>query len=125
MGGVGGSGFRLSPHSVAFGSRKVVAEAQPLSLVPEFILVGGSSLVRAILLSNRVHALTINIAGVVAIWDIVHVVCISQFAQKDVLHAVNAHINGNGSGGTRTAVEVMKVVSVIVYCIASKNVIVL
>ena len=51
-GRISGSGFGLSPHQVAFESREVVAEAQPLSPVPEFVLVGGSGLARAILLSN-------------------------------------------------------------------------
>ena len=52
LGRISGSGFGLSPHRAAFESRKVVAEAQPLSPVPEFILVGRSGLAHAILLSN-------------------------------------------------------------------------
>ena len=95
--GGGGSGFGLSPHP-AFESREIVAKAQPLSLIPEFVLVGGSGLVHAILLSNQVHALTINMVGMVAVWDIVRVVCVGQFTQEDDLHAVNAHSNGNSSG---------------------------
>ena len=95
-GGVGGSGFGPSPHRAAFESREVVTEAQPLSPVPEFVLVGGSGLVRAILLSNRVHALTVDTAGVVAVWDIVRAACVGQFAREDVLHAVNALNNTNG-----------------------------
>ena len=96
-GGIGGSGFGPGPHRAAFESREVVTEAQPLSPVPEFVLVGGSGLVRAILLSNRVHALTVDTAGVVAVWDIVRAVCVGQFAREDVLHTVNAH-NNTGSG---------------------------
>jgi WD repeat-containing protein 48 len=96
--GIGGSGFGPSPHRVAFESREVVAEAQPLSPVPEFVLVGGSGLVRAILLSNRVHALTVDTAGVVAVWDIVRAVCVGQFEREDVLRTVNAHNNTGGGG---------------------------
>jgi len=103
-GGVsGGIGNGFGPHRAAFESREVVASAQPLSPVPEFVLVGGSGLVRAILLSNRVHALTVDTAGVVAVWDIVRAVCVGQFAREDVLLAANAHnrINyGGGGGGT-------------------------
>ena len=66
-GRISGSGFGPNPHRAAFESREVVAEAQPLSPVPEFVLVGGSGLVRAILLSNRVHALTADTAGVLSI----------------------------------------------------------
>ena len=68
--------------------------------MPEFVLVGGSGLVRAILLSNRVHALTVDTAGVVAVWDIVRAVCVGQFAREDVLHAVNVHNNTGGGGST-------------------------
>jgi WD repeat-containing protein 48 len=96
--GIAGSGFGPSPHRAAFESREVVAEAQPLSPVPEFVLVGGSGLVRAILLSNRVHALTVDTAGVVAVWDIVRGACVGQFAREDLLHAVNAHNNTGGGG---------------------------
>lgn len=99
-GGIGGSGFGPSPHRAAFESREVVAEAQPLSPVPEFVLVGGSGLVRAILLSNRVHALTVDTAGVVAVWDIVRAVCVGQFAREDVLHAVNTHNNTDGGSAS-------------------------
>ncbi len=66
-GGVSSGGFGPSPQRAAFESREVVAEAQPLSPVPEFVVVGGSGLVRAILLSNRVHALTVDTAGVIAV----------------------------------------------------------
>ena len=98
LSGIGGSGFGPSPHRAAFESREVVTEAQPLSPQPEFVLVGGSGLVRAILLSNRVHALTVDTAGIVAVWDIVRAVCVGQFAREDVLHAVNAHNNTRGGG---------------------------
>ena len=45
------------------------------------------------------HALTVDTAGVVAVWDIVHAVCVGQFAREDVVHAVNAH-NNTGRGGS-------------------------
>ena len=54
----------------------------------------------AILLSNPVHALTVDTAGVVAVWDIVRAVCVGQFAREDVVHAVNAHNNTGGGGST-------------------------
>jgi WD repeat-containing protein 48 len=97
--GGGGASGGFGPHRAAFESREVVADAQPLSPVPEFVLVGGSGLVRAILLSNRVHALTVDTAGVVAVWDIVRAVCVGQFAQEDVLLAANAHNRNNYSSG--------------------------
>jgi WD repeat-containing protein 48 len=100
----GGIGSGFGPHRAAFESREVVADAQPLSPVPEFVLVGESGLVRAVLLSNRVHALTVDTAGVVAVWDIVRAVCVGQFAREDVLLAVNAHNrNNHGSSGGGSA----------------------
>jgi len=103
--GIDGSGAAggsvLGPHRVAFESREVVAEAQPLSPLPDFVLVGGPGLVRAKLLSNRVHALTVDTAGTVAVWDIVRAVCVGQFAREDVLFATNSSNNrGGGSGGS-------------------------
>jgi WD repeat-containing protein 48 len=104
--GAGGSGVAgaggLGPHHAAFEAREVVAEAQPLSPVPDFVLVGGPGLVRAALLSNRVHALTVDTAGVVAVWDIVRAVCLGQFAREDVLLAANAS-NNHGGGGSGTS----------------------
>ncbi|KAH9987605.1 hypothetical protein BJV74DRAFT_841112 [Russula compacta] len=96
-GGVaGGIGSGLGPHRAAFESREVLADAQPLSPEPDFVLVGGLGLVRAILLSNRVHALTVDTAGVVAVWDIVRAVCVGQFAREDIL-AANAKCNSNSN----------------------------
>jgi WD repeat-containing protein 48 len=97
-GGAGGAGG-FGPHRAAFESREVVADAQPLSSVPEFVIAGGSGLVRAVLLNNRVHALTVDTAGVVAVWDIVRAVCVGQFAREDVLLATNAHNRNNYGGG--------------------------
>ncbi|KAI9461530.1 hypothetical protein F5148DRAFT_1214939 [Russula earlei] len=96
----GGIGSGISPHRAAFESREMVADAHPLSPVPDFVLVGESGLVRAALLSNRVHALTVDTAGTVAVWDIVRTVCVGQFAKEDILLAVNniRHKNGGGSG---------------------------
>jgi WD repeat-containing protein 48 len=47
-----------------------------------------------------VHALTVDTAGVVAVWDIVRAVCVGQFAREDVLHAVNTHNNTDGGSAS-------------------------
>jgi WD repeat-containing protein 48 len=88
----------IGPHHAAFESREVVAGAQSLLPAPDFVLVGGPGLVRAALLRNRVHALTVDTVGVVVVWDIVRAVCIGQFLREDVLLAANAN-NNRGSGG--------------------------
>jgi WD repeat-containing protein 48 len=71
---------------------------QSLLPAPDFVLVGGPGLVRAALLRNRVHALTVDTVGVIAVWDIVRAVCIGQFLREDILLAANAD-NNRGSGG--------------------------
>ena len=105
--GIGGSGAAgwgvLGPHRAAFESRKVVAEVHPLSPLPDFVLVGGPGLVRAKLLSNCVHALTVDTAGTVAVWDIVRAVSIGQFAREDVLLVANASNNNHGCGGVSSS----------------------
>ena len=35
--------------------------------------------------------LTVNIVGVVAVWDIVHMVCIGKFTLENILYAMNVH----------------------------------
>ena len=67
-------------------------EAQPFSPTPDLALTQVPGLVWATLLSNRIHALTVNTAGMVTVWDIIQVVCVGQFVHKDV---VAASTNGN------------------------------
>ncbi len=89
-GGAGGAATGMGRHRTEFESREVVADAQPFSPTPDFVLVGAPGLVRAALLSNRVHALTVDTAGTVAVWDIIRAVCVGQFAREDVV-AVSAN----------------------------------
>ncbi|KAI9438924.1 WD40 repeat-like protein [Lactarius indigo] len=86
-GGAGGAATGLGRHRTEFESREVVADAQPFSPTPDFVLVGAPGLVRAALLSNRVHALTVDTAGTVAVWDVIRALCVGQFAREDVVAA--------------------------------------
>ena len=90
--GAGGAVTGLSRQRTEFESREVVAEAQPFSPTPDFVLAGAPGLVWATPLSNHVHALTVDTAGTVAVWDIIRAVCVGQFAREDV---VAASTNGN------------------------------
>ncbi|KAI0294110.1 hypothetical protein B0F90DRAFT_1758645 [Multifurca ochricompacta] len=92
---VGGTGGGLGRHRTAFESREVVADAQPFSSTPDFVLVGAPGLVRAVLLSNRVHALTVDTTGTVAVWDIVRFVCVGQYTREDVLAASSKSRDGS------------------------------
>ena len=90
--GAAGATTGLSRQRTEFESRDVVADAQPYSPTPDFVLVGAPGLVRAALLSDRIHALTVDTAGTVAVWDIIRAVCVGQFIREDV---VAASTNGN------------------------------
>ncbi|KAH9172516.1 hypothetical protein EDB89DRAFT_2229318 [Lactarius sanguifluus] len=85
--GAGGATTGLGKRRTEFESREVVADAQPFSPTPDFVLVGAPGLVRGALLSNRVHALTVDTAGTVAVWDIIRALCVGQFTREDVVAA--------------------------------------
>ena len=53
-----------------YEGRDLAAAALPLELYPDDIIQGEHGLVRSIILNDRMHALTINTAGCVAVWDI-------------------------------------------------------
>ena len=110
--GAGGAAAGLSRHRTEFESREVVADAQPFSPTPDFVLVGAPGLVRAALLSNRVHALTVDTAGTVAVWDIIRAVCVGQFVREDVVAAsTNGSEHANEEGwvcGPREALDIVR-----------------
>jgi WD repeat-containing protein 48 len=53
-----------------YEGRELAAAALPLELYPDAIIQGEHGLVRSIILNDRMHALTIDTAGCVAVWDI-------------------------------------------------------
>lgn len=110
--GAGGAAAGLSRHRTEFESREVVADAQPFSPTPDFVLVGAPGLVRAALLSNRVHALTVDTAGTVAVWDIIRAVCVGQFVREDVVAAsTNGSEHANEEDwvcGPREALDIVR-----------------
>ncbi|THH26331.1 hypothetical protein EUX98_g7852 [Antrodiella citrinella] len=50
--------------------REVAADAVPLQSTPDEVISGEHGLVRSVILNDRMHALTVDTAGVVAVWDI-------------------------------------------------------
>ena len=62
-------------------AREVASEAKPLFVGP-LDTIGGSvvrGIVRSILLNDRIHALTVDTAGEVRLWDVVRCVCKGVF----------------------------------------------
>ncbi|EMD31556.1 hypothetical protein CERSUDRAFT_88909 [Gelatoporia subvermispora B] len=71
----------------AFEDREVAADAVPLRRAPDEVVQGEHGLVRCAMLNDRVHALTVNTAGEVAVWDIIRGVCRGRYPSEDVAAA--------------------------------------
>lgn len=67
-----------------YEDRELASEAEPLLQVPDFVIDGNNGLVRSITLNNRMHALTVDTAGEVAVWDIIRCICLGRFIKDDV-----------------------------------------
>ncbi|EKM61893.1 uncharacterized protein PHACADRAFT_83158 [Phanerochaete carnosa HHB-10118-sp] len=80
----------LHPRRTAraeYEEREMASDAVPLRTIPDEVIHGEQGLVRCALLNDRVHALTVNIEGAVAVWDIVRGACLGRFIAEDVAEA--------------------------------------
>ncbi|KAG5638120.1 hypothetical protein H0H81_001723 [Sphagnurus paluster] len=94
----------MQPYSTArahYEERELASDAIPLHAEPDEILQGGHGLVRAMILNDRMHALSVDTAGEVAVWDIVRCVCLGRFCREDVAALSNGGSWAGGSGGDR------------------------
>ncbi|KAF9466659.1 hypothetical protein BDZ94DRAFT_1186716 [Collybia nuda] len=73
-----------------YEERELAASAIPLRTEPEEMITGNHGLVRSIILNDRMHALTVDTSGEVAIWDIVRGACLGRFLREHVAEASNA-----------------------------------
>ncbi|PIL26820.1 transporter [Ganoderma sinense ZZ0214-1] len=71
----------------AYEIREVAADAVPLRLEADEVIHGEHGLVRCLMLNDRMHALTVDTAGEVAVWDVVRGVCLGRFPCADVAAA--------------------------------------
>ncbi|KAF7308543.1 WD-REPEATS-REGION domain-containing protein [Mycena chlorophos] len=76
-----GSPMRTAPlpnSRGAYFNRELAAEAQPLVPMPDAVgtIAGERGLVRALVLNDRVHAVSIDTSGEVAVWDLVRGICV-------------------------------------------------
>lgn len=76
---------------------EVASEAEPLLDAPDHVIQGDIGLVRSIILNNRMHALTVDTAGEVAVWDIVRAICLGKFLKDDVSVASHSDSGSIGS----------------------------
>ena len=101
----GGEGETLHPLTsrTMFEEREVAADATPLCSKPDEIIYGEHGLVRSIILNDRIHALTVDTRGEVAVWNIVRGICLGKYKAEDVADATfygsTKSSNGSANGG--------------------------
>ena len=107
----------LAPHArAAFDVREVAADAVPYNHEPDEVVPGEHGLVRCAMLNDRVHVLTVDTAGEVAVWDVVRGVCRGRFVGEDVAAAScgssAASVSGDGDSARewspREAIETVR-----------------
>ncbi|KAF5378167.1 hypothetical protein D9615_007561 [Tricholomella constricta] len=94
----------VQPSSTAradYEERELASDAIPLHSEPEEIIQGDHGLVRSIILNDRMHALTVDTSGEVAVWDIVRGTCRGRFCRDDVAALSITGSWAGGSGGER------------------------
>ncbi|KAF5393440.1 hypothetical protein D9757_000632 [Collybiopsis confluens] len=101
-----------------FEEREIAAEAAPLYLEPDQVIHGDHGLVRSIILNDRIHALTVDTSGEVAVWDIIRCICRGRFTREDVTAAsvrASSSASSNGIDGSnererspREALEIVR-----------------
>ncbi|EIW53101.1 uncharacterized protein TRAVEDRAFT_32004 [Trametes versicolor FP-101664 SS1] len=89
----------------AFDEREVAADAIPLEQDPDEIIHGDHGLVRCIMLNDRVHALTVDTAGEVAVWNVVRGACLGRFSSEDVAAASFNGSDASFAGGSESGNE--------------------
>jgi WD repeat-containing protein 48 len=81
----------------AWEEREVAADAAPLCAGPLDVLVGEVGLVRSVMLNDRLHALTVDTHGVVAILDVVRGAYKGMFTREDVIAATRGPAGSSAS----------------------------
>ncbi|KAG9318516.1 hypothetical protein JVU11DRAFT_607 [Chiua virens] len=63
---------------------ELASEATPWDSRPDMVIAGTRGFVRAVVLNDRIHALTVDTMGEVAVWDIVRGLCRGWYLKDDV-----------------------------------------
>ena len=77
----------LRTSRASFEERDMAPDAVPLSTTPDEIIHGDRELVRCAMLNDRMHVVTVDTCGEVAVWDVVRGVCVGRFEKGDVSEA--------------------------------------
>ncbi|KIK67364.1 hypothetical protein GYMLUDRAFT_238660 [Collybiopsis luxurians FD-317 M1] len=91
--------MELPSARARFEEREIAADAVPLHHEADEVIRGDNGLVRSIILNDRIHALTVDTSGEVAVWDIVRCICKGRFTKEDVAAASMRAPSSTGSGG--------------------------
>ncbi|CAE6445534.1 unnamed protein product [Rhizoctonia solani] len=67
------------PHPNTLPIASDVSDAVPLSIAPVDEITGSHGLVRSVVLNDRVHALSVDTRGEVALWDVIRGICRGVF----------------------------------------------
>lgn len=86
----------------AFEDREVASEAVPLRPSPDSTIAGSPGLIRSLVLNDRLHALTLDTTGEVAVWHLVRGTCLGRFAYKDIEEALELE---RGISDARTEIK--------------------
>ena len=101
MGTVDDTTHAASTARADFDARELASDAVPLYSTPDDIVRGDYGLVRSIILNDRIHALTVDISGEVAIWDIVRGMCLGRYPREDVAAASHCGSTAGSNGSER------------------------
>lgn len=85
--------------STAHDISELASEAIPFNPNPDMVIKGSHGLVRAVLLNDRMHALTVDTVGEVAVWDIIRGLCCGWYMKEDVQAA---SLRGSLDGSARS-----------------------
>ena len=95
-----------------YDQRELAADAVPFCSKPDDVISGDHGLVRCVILSDRIHALTVDTAGEVAVWDIVRGTCQGKYLPEEVAAASLAGSSAGGNDererGPREALEIVR-----------------
>ncbi|KAK2467551.1 hypothetical protein APHAL10511_000406 [Amanita phalloides] len=107
--------IHLSPHPLSsrcnYDLRELASDATPFSRSPDYVIAGDTGIVRVLPLNDRIHVLTVDTVGEVAVWNIARGACLGRYKEADVAAAVSmagrsaacdgaaGAVGGSGSGG--------------------------
>lgn len=93
-----------------FEDREIVLEADPLRQTPDEIIKGRHGLIRALMLNDRQHALTIDTGGQVAVWNVINGRCVGRYSSKDISGVYQGSGAGHSSVSDRDSLETLDIV---------------